>query len=70
MTELNTTGIFVYTGVGKGASCSKRDVVRVRIDPSVVPEIIFGLTRAMWNRLNFMMVYVKLKSLHSAATMP
>jgi hypothetical protein len=40
----NATGIlFVYTGVGEGASCSKRDVVRVRIDPSVVvvPEIYF-----------------------------
>jgi hypothetical protein len=39
----NSTEILFYTGVGEGASCSKRDVVHVRIDPSVViiPEIYF-----------------------------
>jgi hypothetical protein len=43
MTDNATEIIFVYTGVGEGASCSKRNVVRIRIDPSVViiPEIYF-----------------------------
>jgi hypothetical protein len=44
----NATEIFVYTGVGEGASCSKRDVVRVRIDPSVVvvPDIYFEFDKS------------------------
>ena len=35
MTDNATEIIFVYTGVGEGASCSKRNVIRIRIDPSV-----------------------------------
>jgi hypothetical protein len=72
MTDNATEIIFVYTGVGEGASCSTRDVVRVCIHPSVVVilEIYFLFEKRHVEQVELHDGVVKLKILHSAVTMP